>query len=30
MAFQQANVKDLGGGDLQDEIYGEILKPPAT
>jgi dipeptidyl aminopeptidase/acylaminoacyl peptidase len=22
MAFQQANVKDLGGGDLQDEIYG--------
>ena len=22
MDFQQANVKDLGGGDLQDEIYG--------
>ena len=22
IAFQQANVKDLGGGDLQDEIYG--------
>jgi len=21
MAFQQANVKDLGGGDLQDEVY---------
>lgn len=21
MAFQQANIKDLGGGDLQDEVY---------
>jgi dipeptidyl aminopeptidase/acylaminoacyl peptidase len=21
MAFQKANVKDLGGGDLQDEVF---------
>ncbi len=23
MDFQKSNVKDLGGGDLQDEVYGE-------
>jgi len=30
MEFQRANYKDLGGGDLQDEVYGaHFLAAPA-